>query len=142
MFYFTYLLYIQEEEEARTAMKKILRTKVLPVMLLQQNHTVETKVCLFSTREKLPLIPRSAYGLVIVLLVLNLNTIFSYTADGFDEGLEEDIEDDFEHILAENIDGATQRRFVCKFLYFIYSFRFDLLLLSTANVNSAVKFEP
>lgn len=30
-------------------------------------------------------------------------------ADGFDEGLEEDIEDDFEHILAENIDGATQR---------------------------------
>ncbi|KAJ7385951.1 Interferon- developmental regulator 1 [Desmophyllum pertusum] len=31
-------------------------------------------------------------------------------ADGFDEGAEEaDVEDDFEQILAENIDGATQR---------------------------------
>lgn len=30
-------------------------------------------------------------------------------ADCFDEGVEEDIEDDFEHTLAENIDGATQK---------------------------------
>jgi len=32
------------------------------------------------------------------------------TADGFDEGVEEDVEDDFEQVLAENIDGATQKR--------------------------------
>ena len=34
-----------------------------------------------------------------------------FVADCFDEGVEEDIEDDFEHTLAENIDGATQKRY-------------------------------
>ena len=31
-------------------------------------------------------------------------------ADGIEEGVEEDVEDDFEQVLAENIDGATQKR--------------------------------
>lgn len=30
-------------------------------------------------------------------------------ADGIEEGVEEDVEDDFEQVLAENIDGATQK---------------------------------
>ena len=34
-------------------------------------------------------------------------------ADGIDEGVEEDMEDDFEQVLAEHIDGATQKRLDC-----------------------------
>ena len=38
------------------------------------------------------------------------NTNLYSTVDGFDEEI--DYEDDFEQILADNIDGATQRRCV------------------------------
>ena len=38
-------------------------------------------------------------------------TNFYSTVDGCDEGGELELEDDFEQILADNIDGATQRRF-------------------------------
>ena len=31
--------------------------------------------------------------------------------DGFDDGVEEEVEDDFEQILSENIDGASGKRF-------------------------------
>jgi len=40
-----------------------------------------------------------------------LNANFYSTVDGFDEGGELELEDDFEQILADNIDGATQRRY-------------------------------
>jgi len=39
------------------------------------------------------------------------NTNFDSTVDGFDEGGDLELEDDFEQVLADNIDGATQRRF-------------------------------
>ena len=41
--------------------------------------------------------------------MFNFRFVF-LTVDGIDEGVEEDIEDDFEQVLAENIDGATQKR--------------------------------
>lgn len=73
-------------------------------------------------------------NIIYIFLIVN----FSCIADGFDEGAEEaDVEDDFEQILAENIDGATQRRFVSKFnihfrIHWLFLF-FIFLLLSAAD---------
>lgn len=49
---------------------------------------------------------------------VSLNINLYSTVDGFEDG-EADFEDNFEQILADNIDGATQRRCVCKIILFI-----------------------
>ena len=68
------------------------------------------KVCLLATRDKFKL-PRNAFKLWLVFPTASFNFRFVFlTVDGIDEGVEEDIEDDFEQVLAENIDGATQKR--------------------------------
>lgn len=59
--------------------------------------------------------------------MLNLIAVFFFAADGFDEGAEEDIEDDFEHILAENIDGATQKRY---FVWHVIVFHFNMIVFA------------
>ena len=53
----------------------------------------------------------SAYLLTLLLFVEVLfNSSFITIADGLDEGGEEDYEDDFEQVLADYIDRATQKR--------------------------------
>lgn len=63
---------------------------------------------------------------VFASVLLNLIAVF-FAADGFDEGAEEDIEDDFEHILAENIDGATQKRY---FVWHVIVFHFNMIVFA------------